>query len=220
MLLLFLFSLVQAGSGVPASLLDAASGDPMSFLSRLADARIPAGLEIREADIRPIRPLAGGRVAGGERQQALPVERVIAAFNKQHSDYVASVENDVVVVRPVRGRSDYLSAKPFTGAITGTGLMRVAEKMFAPLDRTLDQSGGRPGSRLGQPGVEVDYGDQIQVGIDAGSLTVIDALVRLSRQAPGHAWVVVTSGEPSKPVRYGFVHAGASATWMPIQPAP
>ncbi len=222
MLTTFLIVLAQAASGVPASLLDAASADPMTFTSRLADARIPAGLEIREGDIQPIRSRPNRPpVAAEPQQQLVSLERVIAAFNKQHSDYVASVEDGVLVIRPLRGRAEYLSTRPFSGEITGTGLMRVAEKIFAPLDRHLDQPGGRPGSRLGQPGIEVDYGDQLQVTLDGlANLTVLDALNRMATQAPGHPWVVVTAGAPTKPVRYGFVHAGASVTWMAIQPTP
>lgn len=211
----------QVDGGVPSSLLSAAVTDPMNFASLLTASGVPAGVEIRESDRLRIRQR---RPPPAEAQPRLvPIEELTAVFNKGQSEYVAVVQDGVVVIRPRSGRAAYLGTRPFSGVIAGTGLMRVSEKVFAPLDRRLDQPGGRPASRLGQPGVEVDYGDGLHISVNqADKLTVLDVLIQVAKQAPGHAWVVATAGEPtSRIMRLGFIHGASTTTnWMTIQSAP
>lgn len=219
MLLTLVLLVAQVADGGPASLLNAAT-DPVSFVAILTEAGIPAGLEIREADLKQPRIQQRRSPLQAQPQSNALLEQLIAAFNKWQSEYVAILQDGVVVIRPQSGRSDYLNTKPFSGGITGTGLMRVSEKIFAPLDRNLDLPGGRAGSHLGQPGVEVDYGDGLPLSVDgAGNLTVLEVLIKVAKQAPGHSWIIVTAGKPSRITRYGFIHGTAATTWMPIQAA-
>lgn len=212
----------QVDGGISPSLLNAAVTDPMNFASLLTSSGVPAGLEVRESDRLPIRQRRPP-LTDAAQLRSLPVEDLTSAFNKGQAEYVAVVQDGVVVIRPRSGRTDYLSTRPFSGVIAGTGLVRVSEKVFAPLDRRLDQPGGRPASRLGQPGVEVDYGDGLRISVgDAGKLTVLDVLVQIAKQAPGHAWIVVTAGESvGRVTRFGFIHGTSTSTnWMTIQPDP
>ena len=220
MLLLLVLLIAQVGSGSPASLSSAAA-DPVNLVAILSEAGIPAGLEVREADVKQPRIRERSLASGGQAPSNVSPAELIAAFNKSNSEYVAVLQDGVVLIRPVNGRSEYLNTRPFSGSIAGTGLMRVSEKIFVPLDRNLDLPGGRAGSHIGQPGVDVDYGDGLRIAVDAAdTLTVIDVLIQVAKQAPGHSWVIVTAGQPSRITRYGVIHGKAATTWMPIQPVP
>jgi len=218
-LIAFVALAAQIGNDALTSLSNDRATDPMNFVNVLTEAGIPAGLEIRESDVRRVG-LQQRRSGNAPPKPVVPVEQLIAVFNRDQREYAAALDNGVVVIRPQSGRSDYFQSKPFSAPIAGVGLMRVSEKVFAPLDPRLDQPGGRPGSFLGQPGVEVDYGDQIRLAVDtANTLTVLNVLIEIAKQAPGHSWVVATAGTPSRIVRFGFNHGFGKTTWMTVQTA-
>jgi hypothetical protein len=207
----------QVVAVAPVSVQQAASADPLSFVLVLAEAGIPAGLELRDADRRQassMRPMTREQMSA---EPTVPLEGVLAAFNQSHPDYRAEVVDGVVVVRPVTGRSGYLDSFAPNRTLSGQGLMRIAEKVFAPLDSRLDQPGGRIGSTLSPIGVTVDRGEGLDLAIEARGRTVLSVLNELARH--GHPWLVVTSSErKGSPItRYGFAHRYRTTSEQPLQ---
>jgi len=202
--------LAQGPAIVSAPLLEAATDNPLRFVQVLAEAGIPAGLELRSADL----PISGRRNVDRTHREYLQAQPVVAlsdvvdAFNRSHGDYRAMIDRGVVIVRPAGPRAMYMDTRPLSGRIEAVGLMSFAERVFAPLDRTLGLSGGRAGSRLGPIGVDVDYGDDLSLTVDgAEHLTAVEILNEVARQAPGHPWIVITSGGDEPTVRrFGFAH--------------
>jgi len=63
---------------VPAALLDAVDRPPISFMMLLANAGVPAGIELREADdIRPPGPF----MHLGDDDRHVPIETLVGRFN-------------------------------------------------------------------------------------------------------------------------------------------
>jgi len=210
-------------AGAPASLIAMRAADPKTFVEVLAHLGVPAGLEIRQADYRRSYTTGQGwhpddwtreKLA---RQPSVPLDDVVSAFNRRRGDYRATLMQGVVVIRPTRKPAAYLDSKPAFGRMEGQGLDRVAEKIFAPLDSLLDQPGARVGSRLSAVGAEVDFGDALQIAIDARGLSPLDALNRMAAAAPGHAWIVVTTDDATPRIgRFGFVHRHGATTTMSV----
>ena len=151
------------------------------------------------------------------RQQTVAVDRIVATFNEGHEGYRAAIVDGVVVVRPLPRGTSYLDSKPVSGAVAAHGLMRFAEKVFAPLDNHLDRPGGRAGSSIGTLGPPIDRGESVDVSIDATGRTVLEILNAVARQAPGHPWLVVSSDTPSpRPDRFGFLHGQGTTSELPL----
>jgi hypothetical protein len=216
--------LLQARSAeVPASLLAAAGTDPRTFVSILTHVGVPAGLEIRESSDQ--LPSSSPRLWDPEQwtaervaqQNKVPLPQIVAAFNQQHGDYKAAVLDGVLVVRPAERRVAYLDGHGPTGQLHAAGLMSLAETVFAPLDARLDKPGGRAGSRIGPIGVDVDYGDGLDLVVEAWDRNVLDILNEVVRNAPGHSWIVVTSdGDPAHILRAGFFHRYMTGSYLVV----
>jgi hypothetical protein len=199
---------------VPAALLAAADRDPVAFVMLLAEAAIPAGLEVREPDAHP---KSGQRFDLPRDAGTAPMAAandLIAAFNRAHPEYQAAMADGVIVVRPATRVPDYLDQPSTLGQFTGKGLMRVAEHLFAPLDPKLAAPGGRLGSYPGAIGVEVDRGEQLQITVDGRGLTNLGVLNQVARQAAGHPWLVVVDDIARTPhiVRVGFINRAGTTT--------
>jgi hypothetical protein len=209
----------QTGNAVPASLLAAAGADPTSFVHLLAEAGVPAGLEIRKTDFqrrfglsKPWDP-ADWTQEKLARQAKVPIERVVSAFNERHAEYRATLIDMVVVIRPVPQRVTYLDGPAPFGRLRVVGLMTIAERVFASLDPTLDGPGGRPGSSLGQ----ADRGWNLELSVTGVGLNILEALNEIVRQAPGHQWLVVTTdGDRPRIERFGFLHRNGATSEHPI----
>src|SRR5690348_13228580 len=102
---------------VPAPILDWASADPYSFVALLTEVQVPAGLEIRDADYQAYvsnrtrlprwNPYLLNRTHFLDRR-AVPASAIVDAFNLRHTDYLAGLDQGVVVIRPSRSRLAYL----------------------------------------------------------------------------------------------------------------
>jgi hypothetical protein len=200
---------------VPVSLLAHANADPKTFVHLLAEAGVPAGLEMRQADFERRFGLARpwDRADWSQeklaRQAKVPIEQVVSAFNEHHADYRATIIDTVVVIRPVPQRVTYLDSPAPFGRLRAVGLMTIAERVFASLDPALDRPGGRPGSSLGQ----ADRGWNLELSVTGVGLTILEALNEIVRQAPGHQWLVVTTaGDTPRIERLGFVHRNGATS--------
>src|SRR5258707_115742 len=89
---------------VPAALLPAAQNSPVEFVMAVADASVPAGLEIRSSELFPRRKPEFDLKSEPTR----PVAELVQVFNAYHGDYGATIVDDVLVVRPTGKRSAYL----------------------------------------------------------------------------------------------------------------
>jgi hypothetical protein len=214
---------IQASAQAPASLLAAAAADPTSFAHLLAEAGIPAGLEIREPDMLRVSTPTSRRCLTVTREEltretTVPIEQVVMAFNLGHTGYRAAMMEGVLVIRPVPRSAAYLDSNPPFGQLRGRGLMRFAEKVFAPADPRLDQPGGRVSSVSGPVGVEIDRGDDLDLVIDAVGLTALEVLNQIARLAPGHPWLVVTTHDDTPRVeRFGFGDRYGTTTTLAVR---
>jgi hypothetical protein len=214
---------VQEPQQVPVSLVGAASQDPLSMVNLLAEAAIPAGAEIRQSDYQ--RFTGSPRRWDPERlsrerfaqETTVPADRLVAAFNQSHATYRALMMGGVLVIRPARDRAPYLDGGAPMATLSARGLMPLAERMFVPLDPRLAQEGGRAGSLVGPIGVELDRGDDLQLVVEARGKTVIQVLNDIARQAPGHAWLVVTMDGDRRIERFGFMHRYGTTSEQSLQ---
>jgi hypothetical protein len=217
--------LAQARSGieVPSSLLTAAGTDPTTFIKILTQVGIPAGLEIRQS-----KYIQHGRTPSqwnyeqwtAERlaqQRLVPIEQLVAAFNQHHPDYQAAMLDGVLVIRPTDRPLAYLDGRGPTGQLRAVGLMNLADKVFVPIDSSLDVP-GRIVSELTPAGIDVDFGHGVELVIDASARLVIDVLNEVVRQARGHSWLVVTTDDPVPAVtQFGFLHRHGTGSVQTIR---
>ena len=219
-------SAAQEGS-VPASVIEWASTDPLTLVELLAEAGVPAGLEVPDSERQALlkkRRQWNPAVMNRERlrgEPSRPLADLVNAFNKAQSRFVSAAVDGVFVVRPAGVRSPYLDDRPLTGRIEGEGLMRVAEKVFAPLDASLDKPGGRLSSTPGIPGVDVDRGEGVHIAIEnVEKLTVLQVLNEMTRRS-GHAWMVTISGhEDPRISAFGFIHRYGTSSLLPLHQQP
>ena len=201
----------QTGVTVPSALLAAASQSLVEFGFALADASIPAGLEMKELDDGPpLRP-----AVEIDPKQRVPLDGLVTTFNAQHRDYRAVVmRGGVMVIRPAKGRLSFLDEpSAISQKITVTGLMAAARQVFDALDPGL-------ASRPILNSME-RKGDDIPVVLDGtGGRTVMDTLNQIVTQAPGRVWVVTTREEPDgvRVVSFGLMEAGRSRRTMGMRP--
>ena len=193
---------------VPSSLVLAASRPLGEFAFALADASVPAGLEIREVDDGAAPPSSSNI----DKNQRVPLEEVMTAFNARQHDYHAVVRRGVVVIRPVSGNVSFLERQsPITQEIKITGLMAAARRVFVDLDS------GLSGPILNSIGHK---GDDIPVTLDGrGGRTVMDTLNQIVAQAPGRVWVVTTreGRDGVRVVSFGLIQAGGSRRTQPMR---
>jgi hypothetical protein len=194
---------------VPSSLVLAASGRLVEFAFALAEASVPAGLEIREIDDgSPLRPSSIS-----DKNLRVPLDDVITAFNWRQQEYHAVMRRGVMVIRPVSGNLPFLGRQsPITQEVRTTALMAAETRVFADLDPVLR------GPILNSIGHK---GDDIPVTLDgSGGRTVIDTLNQIVTQAPGRVWVVTTREESDGicAVSFGLFQAGGSRRTQGLRP--
>ena len=224
---LLALSVLQTGRLVPESLLEAARANPYTFVHLLSQTGVPAGLELREAD----RPRRGDfrpqwQPEALAKQDSISLDVVLAEFNKTQRTYRAEFVDGVVNVRPAERRATYLDSSAVTGTIRERGLMNVAGRLFEPLSPAIQSASGGRISVLPSPlGVDIDRGENIDIGLEVTGKTVVRLLNELVGKTTHQAWLVVTSEMDSSQlpspriVRFGFIHQHWTTTERPTQPA-
>lgn len=197
----------QRDPEVPSALLVAAQQSPLELVMALADASVPAGLELLSSDRLPRRKPA----FDVEPRPTVGLTDLRQAFNTRHADYRAAVLDDVLVVRPTRRTAAYLDQDSNLEPIVITGVMAAARKIFADLDPALARPGGLAGSAINLDPQE--RGEYTDVSLDGRGRKVIDVLNQLAKQSQ-RAWVVITSNDdrPPRVLEFGLIHRGGSST--------
>ena len=201
--------MTQARVTVPAAVLAAAEASPVELVMALANASVPAGLEIREPD--DLLP-AGWPTVNGQRPAwfnanptaRIPASQMVNTFNRSQSDYRAVLIGEVVIIRPVRGSAAFLDQpSTISGRTTVLGAMAGARRIFADLEP------GLSGPVLNSFGRQ---GDDVPVVVDGRASTVIDTLNQIVLQASPRAWVVTTRQEPQdvRIISFGFIERDGS----------
>lgn len=201
----------QARVTVPSAVLAAAAASPLEFAMALANASVPAGLEIRESeDVLPASwPTVNGRRPAwfnADRTHRIAATEVVDAFNGSRRDYHAVLMGQVLVIRPVGGTLAFLDQpSAISGPTHVTGAMAAATRVFTDLFPELSgpilNSGGRKG-------------DDVPVVLDGGArkVKVIDTLNQIVLQAPLRTWVVTTrqQAQDVRVISYGLIEADGS----------
>lgn len=203
------FMAAQAGVTVPSAVLAAAEASPVEFVMALANASVPAGLEIRESeDVLPASwPTVNGRRPAwfnADRTNRIAATEVVTAFNGSRRDYRAVLTGQVLVIRPIGGTLPFLDQpSAISGPTHVTGAMAAARRVFA------DLVPGLSGPVLNSLGHK---GDDVPVVLDGGSRKVIDTLNQIVLQAPPRTWVVTTrrQAEDVRVSSFGFIEADGS----------
>jgi hypothetical protein len=172
----------QVGVTVPSSLLVAAQRSPVEFAMALANASVPAGLEIRESDDVPPDARPTSKV---DREREVPVSEVVKAFEARRRDYRVVVMQGVLVIRPIDGTLSFLDeASTIDPPVSVVGVMASVRRVLSPLDPRLS------GVVLNSYGRK---GEDVPVMLDgSGGRQVIDTLNQIVKQAPPRTWVVTT----------------------------
>jgi hypothetical protein len=190
-------ALAQASNTVPASLLLKAQRSAVEVAFLLANASVPSGLEIREADDLYPKPPPDYTL---DLTQQVPASDVVKAFNAQHRDYQAAVLDGVFVIRPADASVRFLD-EPSTirPVVTIIGAMAAMRRVFAALDPELS------GVVLNSLGHE---GENTPVALDGtGNHKVIDTLNQVAKQTRS-TWQVKTRkhGKEWRVAEFGVIH--------------
>lgn len=199
---------LQPPTTVPSTLLAQAGRSPREFTALLAAASVPSGLEIKEADAAYSGQAASSSADAAPRS---PVSQLVSAFNAAHPDYRATLMNGVFVIRPVDGVAPFLDQpSAITSAVTVTGRMAAARRIFAALDPDL------LGVVLNSLGHEGEDASIVLNG--AGGRTVIDTLNQVVMQSPS-AWLVTTrkEGNQSRIVSFGLIRKDGGSAVQPMR---
>jgi len=199
----------QAQVTVPSAVLAVADSSPFEFAMALANASVPAGLEIRESDdVLPAGypTLDGKRPAwfNADRTHRIAGTEVVEAFNRSRRDYRAILMGQVLVIRPVEGTLTFLDQPSSISTPTPvTGAMAAVRRVFADLFPTLS---GPILNSLGHKG------DDVPVVLDGGARRVIDTLNQVVLQAPPRTWVVTTRQQEGnvRLISFGLIEADGS----------
>src|SRR5580704_9503588 len=95
---------VPAATQAPAGLIATAGAAPGVFTDYLVEASIPAGIELRQADM----PLTFPPKIAIDRTNAIAASELVNTFNDRQRGYRAALVDGVFVIRPVAGRAAYL----------------------------------------------------------------------------------------------------------------
>jgi hypothetical protein len=186
-------------------MLSMGSQPPLEIAFLLADASVPCGIELREAD--DVYPELPSKPAL-DRSRRVPIEDFVRAFNSARRDYRASLTDATIVIRPTTGILPFLdSPSAIAEPVTVTGTMDALRRVFSPLD-----------SRLLGPTIGTGIGSEVAKNLTrpfvldgSGGRRVIDTLNQIARQVPG-AWQTTTrdvNGTP-KMVAFGFIYTDRS----------
>jgi hypothetical protein len=150
-----------------------------------------------------------------DRQRMIPLGDLAREFNSRHADYHAELTGDVFVIRPVARKATYLDGPAPPLQVRVRGVMDAGRKIFSPLDPRIDPPGARLGSFLG--GLDTDLGLNVDVYLDGRGRKAIDLLNDVAMKGPGHAWLVLTTGdETSRISAFGFIHQNGSTTELKV----
>jgi hypothetical protein len=177
----------QGDHTVPAALLAVADRPPIEVAMYLADAKVPAGLEIKTQDQRRLERQRQLDWSNGPR---VPMDDLIRGFNGSHSDYRAVNDDGVVVIRPLVRSLPYLDMNSSIATVTVTGVTRALQIVWAGLDPSAaPREGGVAGST---PWSAEEIGLRMNLTLLGQGRRVAEVLNQIARQAPGRAWLVVT----------------------------
>lgn len=192
----------QGAATVPGYLVAATDRPFAEFLLLVANASIRAGLEVKEADNAPVS--RAPRRPRGETTQ-IPREQLVTAFNARWPGYHAAWVGDVLLIRPVVGRMEFLdSSSPIQAPTTIISLSQTLRTIFSPL---------RPG--LLNPGAGSLSGNEAAKALTerftldgSNGRTVIDTLNQVTLQHQGAWWVTTRLIEDKwQPIEFGFVYS-------------
>lgn len=207
-------SATRQADTVPAYLVAATERPFGEFLLLVANASIRAGVEVKEADNPPVsRP---PRPPTGEIKQ-IPREQLVTAFNTRRPGYHAAWVGEVLVIRPVSGRMDFLdSPSQIQAPITILSLTAALRTIFSPI-RQRPPNGVAVGSLLGNEAAKA-FTERFTLDGSNGR-TVIDTLNQVTLQHPGAWWVTTRLTEDKwQPTEIGFVYTDFARTRIRMMP--
>jgi hypothetical protein len=198
---------------VPSHLLAAVERPLMEFVAQLAHASIPTGVEVREIDHELPRP-PFVRPTGQE--EVVPRAQLVTAFNGRNPDYRAAWVGNVFMIRPVRGRVNFLDSRSsIVSETTVIGIDQTLRTILSPLNPRLLAPVLGAGS-----GREALKGLTAQIVLNgANGRTVIDTLNQVVLQFPG-AWHVRTRRQDGEwqISGFGFVYSDFISYMAPMPP--
>ena len=206
----------QAADTVPEYLVAATERPLADFLVLVANASIRAGLEVKEADNAP-RGAVGGLVPPKDERAQIPRDQLVAAFNARRPGYYAAWVGDVLLIRPVLGRMEFLdSASLIQAPTTIVGLTQALRAIFSPI-RPRSPNSVAAGSALGN---EAGKALSERFTLDGSNgRTVIDTLNQVTLQHPGAWWVTTRLIENKwQPTELGFAYSDFARARIRMMP--
>lgn len=203
----------QAADTVPEYLVAATERPLADFLVLVANASIRAGLEVKEADNAPRGAVVPPK---GERTQ-IPRDQLVDAFNARRPGYHAAWIGDVLLIRPVLGRMEFLdSPSPIQAPTTIVSLTQALRTIFSPIKPRPPNSvavGSVMGNEAGKALTE-------RFTLDGSNgRNVIDTLNQVTLQHPGAWWVTTRLIEDRwQPTELGFVYSDFARTRIRMMP--
>jgi hypothetical protein len=206
----------QAADTVPEYLVAATERPLADFLVLVANASIRAGLEVKEADNGPRSAVSGLVPPKGEITQ-IPREQLVTAFNARRPGYHAGWVGDVLLIRPVMGRMEFLdSPSPIQLPTTIVGLMKAIRTIFSPI-KPESPNAVSVGSVMGNEAGKALFERFTLHG--SNRRTVIDTLNQLTLQHPGAWWVTTRLIEDKwQPTEIGFVYSDFARSRVRMMP--
>jgi hypothetical protein len=203
----------QAADTVPEYLVAATERPLPDFLVLLANASIRAGLELKEADNAPRSAVVPPK---GERTQ-IPRDQLVAAFNARRPGYHAAWVGDVLLIRPVLGRMEFLdSPSPIQAPTTIVSLTQALRTIFSPINPTPPNSvaaGSLSGNEAWKAWTERFVLD------GSNGRTVIDTLNQVTLQHQGAWWVTTRLiTDRWQPTEFGFVYSDLARSRTRMMP--
>ena len=203
----------QGAATVPDYLIAATRRPFAEFLLLVANASIRAGLEVKEPDNLPVR--RPPRPPTGEIMH-VPREQLVTTLNARWPGYHASWVGDVLLIRPLMGRIEFLdSPSPIQAPTTIVGLSQTLRTIFSPIKPGLlnPSTGSLTGNEAAKAFTERFVLD------GSNGRTVIDTLNQVTLQHQGAWWVTtrLTDGK-WQPAEIGFVYSDLARTR--IRPLP
>jgi len=204
----------QAADTVPEYLVGATERPFAEFLLTVANASIRVGVEIKEADNAP--PSRSSRPTTGQSKQ-IPREQLVTAFNARRPGYRAVWVGDVLMIRPVSGRMEFLdSPSPIQAPTTIVGLTQALRTIFSPLKPEM-LAGVAAGSAIGN---EAGKALTERFTLDGSNgRTVIDTLNQVTLQHQGAWWVTTRLIKDRwQPTEFGFVYSDFARSRVRMMP--
>jgi hypothetical protein len=203
----------QAADTVPEYLVAATERPLSEFVLLVANASIRAGLEVKEAD----NAQRGAVVQPKSERIQIPRDQLVDAFNARRPGYHAAWLGDVLLIRPVLGRMEFLdSPSPIQAPTTIVSLTQALRTIFSPIKPRPPNSvavGSAMGNEAGKALTE-------RFTLDGSNgRTVIDTLNQVTLQHPGAWWVTTRLIEDTwQPTELGFVYSDFARTRIRMMP--